>query len=348
MIGSRYNAQALNPYSYVMNNPLSDSDPSGACHGFISCVFDVAVFGPIGLLRPLDSFNNHAFGQLEAPILAIAAAASFQFEVYPALVGAEFADLTVTEMVVDVALSGAIGGAINTGTLRGTLIGVATTEAFWGVGQVGGGVLGIPTGAPMSSWTAGQVAGMVALHAAVGCVSSAAGGGRCGSGALAGGLGEVVSGVAPSLSDNKFVQTAIVGLGGGAGSALTGGRFGDGFFIAASGYLFNSLAHDPNSFLQGANSSGAAAGDLSGNAGSGQPSLTGPSGLSSEQIAGVGGQLTDPSFDRKARGCLGRPLNRVVGACRLLMFSSAMATDTCWTRSQLAKKYYKTCRPLLT
>lgn len=79
---------------------------------------------------------------------------------------------------------------------------------------------------------------------AVGCASSAAGGGRCGSGAVSGGLGESTTGFAEGLSNNVFVQSAVVGLGGGAGSALTGGSFGEGFFIAASGYLFNDCVHN--------------------------------------------------------------------------------------------------------
>ena len=45
---------------------------------------------------------------------------------------------------------------------------------------------------------------------------------------------------------NPFVQGAVTALAGGTGAALTGGRFGDGFFIAASGYLFNNNLHkDP-------------------------------------------------------------------------------------------------------
>ncbi len=49
------------------------------------------------------------------------------------------------------------------------------------------------------------------------------------------------------MRDNIYVQAAVAGLGGGTGAALTGGRFGDGFFIAASGYLFNQAAHTATS-----------------------------------------------------------------------------------------------------
>jgi RHS repeat-associated protein len=48
IIGSIYNLQGLNPYSYVMNNPLTDSDPFGLCGFFCS----------IG--KGVGSFLNHA------------------------------------------------------------------------------------------------------------------------------------------------------------------------------------------------------------------------------------------------------------------------------------------------
>ena len=144
----------------------------------------------------------------------------------------------------DVGLAGVIGGAINTGTLRGAVVGGATAEAFWGVGEFAKPALGSPTQAGVTLNPA-QAVGSAALHAAVGCVSSAAGGGQCASGALSAGLGDlVVTEVGPLLSQNIFVQAAVAGLGGGTGAALTGGRFGDGFFIASSGYLFNQAAHN--------------------------------------------------------------------------------------------------------
>lgn len=181
-----------------------------------------------------------------------------QYEL-PAIEASADIALSTTVVAANAAISGAIGGAINTGTLRGTLIGAGTAEAFWGVGVIGHESLGIPNGVPMDQWTTGQVVTMVAAQSAVGCVSSALGGGGCGSGAVAAGLGELTSGYAPKLSDNVMVQTAIVGLGGGLGAALAGGRFGDGFVIASEGYLFSNLAQDPNSRSQSADTSGGAA-----------------------------------------------------------------------------------------
>ena len=185
------------------------------------------------------------------PVLAVVAVATFQYEVLPYVEGAEFAQL----VALNVAIEGAVGGAINTGTLRGSLTGAATAEAFWGVGNLiqSSSGLGIPGNPNFSSLTSGQVIGAVGLHAAVGCVSSVASGGRCGSGALSAGLGELTTGYTQDA--NPFVQGAVTALAGGTGAALTGGRFGDGFFIAASGYLFNNLQHTISS-ATGAEQSG--------------------------------------------------------------------------------------------
>jgi hypothetical protein len=146
----------------------------------------------------------------------------------------------------DVGVSGAIGGALNTGTLRGALIGAVTAEAFWGVGNLAANIgdqLAKANFIGKADAGAGAFDASIVLHAAVGCVSSAAGGGQCGSGALSAGLGQLTTGFAQSLTANPFLQAGIVGLGGGTGAALTGGQFGDGFFIAASGYVFNCLGH---------------------------------------------------------------------------------------------------------
>ena len=63
------------------------------------------------------------------------------------------------------------------------------------------------------------------------------------SGAVAGGVGELFTGVSATMTDNTVAQGAAAALGGGIGSALTGGKFGDGFALAAAGYLLNDSGH---------------------------------------------------------------------------------------------------------
>jgi len=78
----------------------------------------------------------------------------------------------------------------------------------------------------------------VAGHAFVGCASAAAGGGDCGSGAMAAGFGAAAAPFAIGLGrDGGTIASAIIG---GTASVLGGGRFANGAVTAAFGYLYNS------------------------------------------------------------------------------------------------------------
>ena len=73
-------------------------------------------------------------------------------------------------------------------------------------------------------------------------------GGNCGKGAAAAALSEaaVQAGYIKPAQIGTWgsaVGTAEAGLVGGATSAITGGKFSDGFSTAAAGYLFNSALH---------------------------------------------------------------------------------------------------------
>jgi hypothetical protein len=76
----------------------------------------------------------------------------------------------------------------------------------------------------------------------VGCVSSAAQGGSCGSGAAAGAAGSAWSnyGVKYESLVANVVAHAVVG---GTTSVLGGGKFANGAATAAFGYLFNECTH---------------------------------------------------------------------------------------------------------
>lgn len=81
---------------------------------------------------------------------------------------------------------------------------------------------------------------MVAGHAAVGCASTAAGGGSCASGALAAGF----SGAAgPVFNDVDWRGATLASAAiGGTASVLGGGKFANGAETGAFGYLFNNAA----------------------------------------------------------------------------------------------------------
>jgi RHS repeat-associated protein len=222
------NAQAWNRYSYVGNDPLAFTDPSGfswlssffhSVSNFVtnnsivksiiqiaSTVILTAVLGPLGTLA--------------AGIIASAASAA-----------------------IVTGLSGGNLGQI----LRASVIAGATAFAFNFVGDVTPGAanaLGSPQFDPAA------YAENVTGHALVGCGAAAANGASCGSGALS---GAVTASAAPLINGQSYgaalVENAVLG---GAASVAGGGKFANGAVTGAFGYMFNASLHqgynpnDPN------------------------------------------------------------------------------------------------------
>jgi hypothetical protein len=80
----------------------------------------------------------------------------------------------------------------------------------------------------------------VAGHAVVGCLSTAASGGKCGSGALSAAVGAAGTPLLASYvptSEGKLIGASVLG---GLGSVDGGGKFENGAVTAAFGYLFNA------------------------------------------------------------------------------------------------------------
>jgi hypothetical protein len=133
-------------------------------------------------------------------------------------------------------VSGAsLGQAVKTGAIAW-----ATVEGFQWAGQQG------PAGSAPASRAAATSFERYAAHAAVGCVSSAVGGGQCGSGAASAVFGKFATNTigGPGVNTDfgevlaKRVATAVAG---GVGSVIAGGKFENGAKTAAYGYLFNQL-----------------------------------------------------------------------------------------------------------
>lgn len=77
-------------------------------------------------------------------------------------------------------------------------------------------------------------------HAGVGCLSSVASGGSCGSGAASAAVG---AGMTPLANTGSLLgDTAVVAVSGGLASVAGGGKFSNGAETAAFGYLFNAMA----------------------------------------------------------------------------------------------------------
>lgn len=224
------NLQDLNPYSYVDNNPLSITDPTGMCKGFLGC---------LGSFLP------------EIAAVAVIVVANQEWAL-PSLF--ETAGLTATESSVASAIvAGAAAGAISSGgNWQQTLIGAAEGGAFYEVGTATGGhftfdsqgnILADGGTKTLQQWAdSPQFLENIAGHGLVGGLSSLAEGGNFQSGFLAAGF----SGAAgPELAlagtgyDNVLSESVV----GGAGSVLGGGKFGNGALTGAFGYLFNQCAN---------------------------------------------------------------------------------------------------------
>jgi RHS repeat-associated protein len=241
------NAQAWNRYSYVGNDPLAFTDPSGfswlssffhSVSNFVtnnsivrsiiqiaSTVILTAVLGPLGTLA--------------AGIIASAASAA-----------------------IVTGLSGGNLGQI----LRASVIAGATAFAFFEVGSATNAIAGVdPSAAHIQpGFGTDAYAFNVAGHALVGCGVAVANGSSCGSGALS---GAVTASAGPLINGQSYgaslVENAVLG---GAASVVGGGKFANGAITGAFGYMFNACGADPNGCLKWGTSIGTAVG-LVGSAG---------------------------------------------------------------------------------
>lgn len=211
------NTQGYNRYSYVHNNPLNVTDPSGFSAGS-------------RFLKKIKPFA----GVIVAAVLCVAAEC----------VGADGA---LAWGYAAGAISGAAQAAANGGNiLRGAITGMISAGAFGAIGahfrglsEVNGGTINF--GGNML--TAGEVASQVFAHAMTGGVLAVIQGGDFGSGFLAAGITKGFTNV-QLAAGNDFAGAMVAALIGGTVSELTGGKFANGASTAAFQFLFNAAASE--------------------------------------------------------------------------------------------------------
>jgi RHS repeat-associated protein len=222
-IQSPMNQQSLNRYSYVMNGPMSATDPSGylSLRNFVD---------------PFDSVGRWATGAALSggdPVSLLTLAGSRYLNDQTDKFFAKNPDLqpiatTIATIVVSyyaTPISGAymagilnahftrLNGGSDSDILKSFVVSFATTYAFSAVGSISNPVLS------------------VGASAAIGCASAAANGGNCRQGALSAG---VSAGYYTLGFVDGFYGAAIAG---GLGSEAGGGDFWEGAKMAGMSYI---------------------------------------------------------------------------------------------------------------
>jgi hypothetical protein len=211
IIQAPYLLQNYNRYSYVMNNPLSLTDPSGFSW-WTRHRRTILAIGVSLLIGGFDFSNFFANG-------------SFRWELGFNGVGGAIA-------------GGFASGGIMGGNIESAVNGAFSAALFYGVGELSGAHEAAAAGRSM---TGAEHLAQTFGHAVVGCVSASIAGGSCGSGAASAGFAAAAGPLLPGadISPERFFARVIVG---GTASRLAGGSFANGATSAAFAYLFNDVA----------------------------------------------------------------------------------------------------------
>ena len=236
-------SQNFNRYSYVLNNPLNATDPSG--FSFVSKMFHKKMdflkenWRTIVVIVAVVVITLLTFGSLSAPASAWGAAILGQ-------TAAAAAGSAVTAAVGGAAIgafSGALGAALAGGDLGDILRGAVVSGIQ---GAITAGVLHGMGEAAAQTASGFDDAVHVVGHGVVGGASNVAMGGKfqdgfisAAAGASAGYLGLYKAFSGPS-GGAILGRTAIAGVVGGTASALGGGKFANGAYTAAFQHLLNA------------------------------------------------------------------------------------------------------------
>jgi len=206
--------QMLNRYSYVRNNPLNATDPSGYFLTLVVGIMLAAAGTKLVVAAVIIGFT----AMMEAKMAGASWSEAFKAGVIAGVSAYAF---------------GRIGKSFGS-------TGSANFASDWG----GSGVRFYNFGG--NYLTAGQVAGQIAAHGAVGGVTASLQGGNFGHGFFSAGFTKGVMGAANFNSvDPSFGavlgQTTVAAVVGGTVSHVTGGKFANGARTAAYGHLFNGL-----------------------------------------------------------------------------------------------------------
>ena len=225
------NLQNFNRYAYCFSNPLNCTDPSGysSWTEFRDKVLKPGIAIAVSIYLP---------GAIQGWMISMAGGGTTLFATMSG--GTIFSNAAMVTSLGSFsasAVSGFASGAILTGTAKGGIQGAFTASLF----NVAGDMLNAQGIFRGGQYYGDSPAMGVTVHAVVGCVTSAAGGGKCGPGALSAAFSHMALPITKGL--DPFSGTVVSAVIGGTASELGGGKFANGARTAAMGYLFNYCAH---------------------------------------------------------------------------------------------------------
>ena len=239
--------QSYNRYSYVLNNPLAYTDPSGY---FLSFVFSlVKVFALIAktlaVIAAIIKAVEFILENLRVVLAVVAAIAIIAFA--PVVLGAiglggsafiGASGLTFLGSVTAGAIAGGVSGLISTGSLKGMLKGAVMGALTGAIGH------GFKAGNFLDkAFKGAKKIGQVVTHGIAGGIRADWNGGSFSKGFVTGAVGKFFSNSIQGLENaNDYVKGLLTATAGGITSKLVGGSFEAGFLLAGVAYAVNNMA----------------------------------------------------------------------------------------------------------
>lgn len=196
--------QSYNRYSYVMNNPLSMTDPTGYSWWTRNrrAILGIAVAAFIGGFDFTALFNGNP--------LSWSAGANGGW----GMIAGGFA-----------------AGGINGGNMESAVMGAFSAALFGMAGDISGAM-------------GNELLGTVVVHASMGCLSAGMSGGSCEGGGAAAAFAVLAGPTVTKLAGGGDMAAVVAhAISGGIGARIAGGNFADGMTTGAFGYLFNQAVH---------------------------------------------------------------------------------------------------------